>query len=155
MAYMNWNKVGETIAKIRTKNNLSLSEMGELIGKKKSGGKKVSHVTIRNWESGSTIQKENWDALIAALSMLDPDETKKLLSETNGSAKNIIKENGAIYADKLSNIFALSSDSQKALIEEIQQMIEEGRLTDQVADAMRTILQSVQANKKQAGLFKR
>lgn len=64
---MKWIKIGERIHQMRKELNLSLSALGVLIGKNRSDSKKVSHVTVRNWEAGAQIKKDNFDALCKAL----------------------------------------------------------------------------------------
>lgn len=109
----------------------------------------ASKGTVSKWFNGTA--KPSGDHLVQLAKVLGT--STEWLSIGNLKHK-ILKEEEA-YGNRYTNIYALSSDSQKALMDEIQQMIEEGKLTDQVAEAVRVILQSVQSNKKQTGLFKR
>jgi transcriptional regulator with XRE-family HTH domain len=66
---MNWHEIGNRIHTRRKELKLTLAALGESVGRKKSDRKKVSHVTIRNWELGAEIKKDNFDALAKALSV--------------------------------------------------------------------------------------
>jgi len=76
---MKWNEVGTRIEQIMNQSGLTLAGFGVLIGKNKPAGKKISHVTIRNWISGSEIKKENWDALVKAMIKIDPTKSEEWL----------------------------------------------------------------------------
>jgi SOS-response transcriptional repressor LexA len=66
---MNWHDIGKRIHTRRKELKMTLAALGESVGRKKTDRKKVSHVTIRNWESGAEIKKDNFDALAKALSV--------------------------------------------------------------------------------------
>jgi len=64
---MKWDNVAIRIKSKRKELGLTLAALGTLIGKNRQDGKSVSHVTIRNWEAGAEIKKDNFDALAKAL----------------------------------------------------------------------------------------
>jgi phage repressor protein C with HTH and peptisase S24 domain len=92
---MKWNEVGERIKKIRSENSLGLTEFGKLVGKNKKNKTNISHVTIRNWENGSQIKKENWDALIKTIIKINPLKTEHWLQTGDQTIK--INENSPEY----------------------------------------------------------
>lgn len=63
---MNWEEIGKRI-KSKRQGRFTLKQFGVAVGRKKSNKKPVSHVTVRNWESGSEIKTDNLDAIILAL----------------------------------------------------------------------------------------
>lgn len=92
---MKWIKIGERIRKKRKELKLSLAALGVLVGKNRSDNKKVSHVTVRNWEAGTQIKKDNFDALCAALGVTqewlengDPDPAYMIIAKQGILAKD-------------------------------------------------------------------
>lgn len=92
---MKWNEIGTRINKVRSDHSLGLAAFGKLVGKHKSNGKPVSHVTVRNWEAGSEIKKDNWDALILAIKNIDPNKTEEWLK--TGKEQNLVEDRKGDY----------------------------------------------------------
>ena len=114
---------------------------------------KTSKSTVSKWFNG--LAKPNGENLVQLAKVLDTS-TEWLLNgrleftieyetkEENGCLEHKIKEEKGLYDNQVKVVNGRGSVSQKVLIDVIQRMIKEGKMTDQMAEALTSILQSVE-----------
>lgn len=140
---MNWNDIANRIKVKRRELGLTLSELGAAIGKHKQDGKKVSHVTVRNWESGSEIKKDNFDALVKALGVssiwLETGKETTPLAVSHTTSYESTSPVGASHAagyegeklpseEELAALISVSTNTYRGKLEEIQSLKNAGVL---------------------------